>query len=219
MAAGKKTGKRSRKKSGATRKTEHKNSILSWAFMAVLLAAFVAFLIHLDQLPEQGETTTVKTQPKSEKKSDHKQKNTKEHQFDFYTVLPDREVEVIRPENTTAKYQATPKNAARPKASQTTSKTAKTTQTKPSVSKPVFSNQLYQLQVGAFKELSKADAMKARLAFLGVESNIQVIRNNQRNNSQPMYRVRVGPSTDQKKMEQVKAQLKAQNINTFMQKL
>ncbi len=215
MAAGKKTGKRSRKKSGATRKTEHKNSILSWAVMAVLLATFVAFLIHLDQLPEQGETTTVKTQAKFEKQSDHKQKNTKEHQFDFYTVLPDREVEVIRPENTTAKYRTAPKNTARPKSSQTVSKTAKTTQTKPSASKPVFSNQLYQLQVGAFKELSKADAMKARLAFLGVESNIQVIRNN----NQQMYRVRVGPSTDQKKMEQVKAQLKAQNINTFIQKL
>ncbi len=210
------TGKRSRKKSGATRKAEHKNSVLSWAVMAVLLAAFVAFLFHLDQLPEQGETTTVKTQQKSEKKSDHKQKNTKEHQFDFYTVLPDREVEVIRPESTTAKYRTAPKNAARPETSQAVSQT---TQTKQPASKPVFSNQLYQLQVGAFKELGKADAMKARLAFLGVESNIQVIRNNQRNNSQPMYRVRVGPSTDQKKMEQVKAQLKAQNINTFMQKL
>lgn len=216
MATGKKPGKRSRKKSGATRKTEKKNSLLSWAVMAVLLAAFVAFLIHLDQLPEQGETTIVKIQPKSEKKSDHKQKNTKEQQFDFYTVLPDREVEVIRPESTAAKYRAAPKNAARPKkTSQTSSKAAKTTQTHSPASKPIFSNQLYQLQVGAFKELSKADAMKARLAFLGVESNIQVIRNN----NQQMYRVRVGPSTDRKKMEQVKTQLKARNINTFMQKL
>ncbi len=215
MATGKKPGKRGRKKSGATRKTEKKNSVLSWAVMAVLLAAFVAFLIHLDQLPEQGETTTVKIQPKPEKKSDHKQENTKEHQFDFYTVLPDREVEVIRPESTTAKYRAASKNSARPKTSQTASKAAKTTQTQVPASKPVFSNQLYQLQVGAFKELSKADAMKARLAFLGVESNIQVIRNN----NQQMYRVRVGPSTDRKKMEQVKTQLKARNINTFMQKL
>ena len=219
MATGKKTGKRSRKKSGATRKTEQKNSIFSWLVMAVLLAAFVAFLIHLDQLPEPGQIPTVKNQPKSEKKLDNKQKTADKQEFDFYVVLPDREVEAIRPENTAARYQSAPENAARPKSSQASSKTAQTTQGKPSASKPVFSNQLYQLQVGAFNELSKADAMKARLAFLGVESNIQVIRNNQRNKNQPMYRVRVGPSTDRRKMEQVKAQLKAQNINTFMQKL
>ncbi len=211
MAAGK---KRARKKSGATRKTEQKNSLFSWALMAVLLAAFVAFLIHLDQLPEQGEATTVKTQPKfdrkSEKKSANKQKNTKEHEFDFYTVLPDREVEVVQPENSTARNKTVLKNTARPKPSPAATTATRTTQTK-----PVFSNQLYQLQVGAFKELSKADAMKARLALSGVESNIQVVRNN----NQTLYRVRVGPSTDQKKMEQIKARLKAQNINTFIQKL
>jgi len=74
---------------------------------------------------------------------------------------------------------------------------------------------LYQLQVGAFSELSKAEAMKARLAFLGVQSNIQVIQNK----GKKMYRVRVGPSTDSKKINQIKSQLKAQNINTFVQKI
>ena len=57
--------------------------------------------------------------------------------------------------------------------------------------------------------------MKARLAFLGVESNIQLIQNN----GQKMYRVRVGPSTDSHKIDQIKNQLKAKNINTFVQKI
>lgn len=198
--------KRARKKTGATRKAEQKNSFLSWAVMAVLLAAFVAFLIHLDQLPEQGKNAPIVIKSGADKKPDRKTPVKPKQEFDFYTVLPDREVEVIKPEKT--RVQVKPKSKLQVNQH---SKTVKTN----TASRQLPSNQLYQLQVGAFKELNKADAMKARLAFLGVESNIQVIRNN----NQPMYRVRVGPGTDYKKMEQVKAQLKAQNINTFMQKL
>ena len=74
---------------------------------------------------------------------------------------------------------------------------------------------LYQLQVGAFSDWSKADAMKGRLALLGVEPNIQVFQVK----GKKMYRVRIGPTTDMQRIERIKKQLKAQNIYTFIQKI
>ncbi len=201
--------KRARKKTGATRHTEKKNSLLSWVIMATLLAGFVAFLIHLDQLPEQQDNSQSADTGSTHKaaKNSKQQAKPKTPQFDFYTVLPDREVDVVEPQSN--------RHTSKPGVSSSKKAPVHKTTSKPASNIKPPSKQLYQLQVGAFKELNKADAMKARLAFLGVESNIQVIRNN----NQPMYRVRVGPSTDNRKMEHIKAQLKAQNINTFMQKL
>ena len=74
---------------------------------------------------------------------------------------------------------------------------------------------LYQLQVGAFKDLSKADTMKAQLALLGIESNIQMIDSQ----GQKIYKVRVGPSTNEQQIRRIQQQLKKNNISSFIQKL
>ena len=191
--------KRSNRKTGATRNSEQKSSGWSWMIMGLLVGLFVAFLVYLDKIPEQGNNVTASKKEQKTSKPETKEKKVrpKEHEFDFYTVLPDRKVEVTVDEGEPVK--------SKPKAQVKTQDNSPGTQ----------SAALYQLQVGAFKSLEKADAMKARLAFMGVESNIQVMQAS----GQKMYRVRVGPNSDAKKMEQIKAQLKSQNINTFMQKL
>ena len=191
--------KRSSRKSGATRNTEQQSSSLAWIFMGLLVGAFVVFLIYLDRMPEQNGATVSQQKDRntSQAPSNDRKNRPREHQFDFYTVLPDREVEVIEEDRTIGTEPVktpdnkTPERIASPK------------------------QVLYQLQVGAFKSLEKADAMKARLAFMGVESNIQVVQTD----SQKIYRVRVGPSTDNRKIEQIQAQLKSSNINSFIQKL
>jgi len=205
--------KRGKKKSGATRNAGQKSSGLSWMIMGLLVGLFVAFLVYLDKIPsQQDEQNSISAQDQNKAIKDNKsgtnaqqKSQPKEHQFDFYTVLPDREVETIAVEEAAVKKQVS-------KTSPITEAASVKSEDKKSATQSMA---LYQLQVGAFRELNKADAMKARLAFLGVESNIQVIHNN----GQKMYRVRVGPSTDSQKINQIKAQLKSQNINTFVQKL
>ncbi len=200
--------KRSKRKTGATRNSEQNFSTLSMLVIGVLVSAFVGFLVYLDKIPTDAKKSASTDVQASSKKS--KQQKPPKHEFDFYTVLPDREVEIIEVE------QRKPVKKVSPVQQKPPSITQKNPEKKPiAQARPLQSTSLYQLQVGAFKELSKADAMKARLAFLGVESNIQVIQNN----GQKLYRVRVGPSTDNKKMQRIKSQLKAKNINTFMQKL
>ena len=190
--------KRSSRKSGATRNTEQQSSSFAWIFMGLLVGAFVVFLIYLDRMPEQnGATVSQKKDRNTSQQSNDSKNRPREHQFDFYTVLPDREVEVIVEDRA---------NGAVP---------VKTPDNKTPESASSQKQVLYQLQVGAFKSLEKADAMKARLAFMGVESNIQVVQTD----SQKIYRVRVGPSTDNRKIEQIQAQLKSSNINSFIQKL
>jgi len=172
--------------------------------MGLLVGLFVAFLVYLDEIPTQGGKPDKLSKQEQEKNKPSAQEKAPppKHKFDFYTVLPDREVEVINvpaPKKTVVK-----KEPAKVSSSQQNRKVNR-----------VSSGALYQLQVGAFKELPKADTMKARLALLGVESNIQVMHVN----GQKMYRVRVGPSTDGQKINRMKEQLKAQNINAFVQKL
>ncbi|MDX2507279.1 MAG: SPOR domain-containing protein [Gammaproteobacteria bacterium] len=211
--------KRSKRKTGATRNTEQNSSGLTWIVMG-LLGLFVAFLWYLDKIPNQEGQQNTASQQGANKQSTAK--NTKKslppkHQFDFYTVLPDRKVEAIDlDEERTSRKAVTPNQTKQVSNSQLTKnqQVTGTNKVKEKVS-AAQSMSLYQLQVGAFRELSKADAMKAQIAFLGVESNIQVIHIK----GQKMYRVRVGPSTDSQKINRIKEQLKAQNINTFVQKL
>ena len=197
---------RSKKKTGATRNQEQSSSTLSVIVISILVASFVGFLIYLDKIPTEEEQATSIDKVTTTQKKDSNKSSPPKHQFDFYTVLPDREVKVVDVEDN--RIQHNTKN-------QPQKTTVKKVETKPKPKSKIDRNYLYQLQVGAFKELSKADAMKARLAFLGVESNIQLIQNN----GQKMYRVRVGPSTDSHKIDQIKNQLKAKNINTFVQKI
>lgn len=228
--------KHNKKKTGATRNAEKKTSVFKWLIISLLVGGFTAFLMHLDDIPVQDdEAAKIKQQDKNaqsgrQKLADKKSHNKKDKfHFEFYTELPEREVEsyVIEEEEplkrkpaavktvSTKKIQTTEaqSSAAKQKGSYTT-KPPQTAKTVSAVNK-ARSNMLYQLQVGAFSDWAKADAMKGRLALMGVEPNIQVFYANGRK----MYRVRVGPSTDEKKIERIKSQLKAQNINTFMQRL
>lgn len=195
---------RSKKKTGATRNQEQSSSKLSMVVVSILVASFVGFLVYLDKIPTEEQRAASNNKTSSTQKIESKKSSPPKHQFDFYTVLPDREVKVVNVEEKTVQKKSIAK-------SQQQNTTVKAVEPKPKID----STFLYQLQVGAFKELSKADAMKARLAFLGVESNIQLFQNN----GQKMYRVRVGPSTDSKKINQIQSQLKAKNINTFVQKI
>jgi len=215
--------KKSPKKTGATRNPPPGRSNWSWGLIGLSTGCFIAFLIYLDKIPvlenehiqesdRAEKKRTEKKQTLKEPKQKEKQKKQAHHQFEFYEVLPDRGVntqsnveprrEKIAPPQTTKtsiKPQSSPKSSPQP--------TAK--------DKKSSGLSLYQLQVGAFKDLAKADAMKAQLALMGVESNIQMINSQ----GQKIYKVRVGPSTSEQHIRRIQQQLKAKKISAFIQKL
>jgi len=123
--------------------------------------------------------------------SAHKEEKSTSHPakkrtFDFYTILPELEVVIDKDEDT-------PTNT-------------------PSKSLPAGK---YVLQVGSFKSSDEADSLKAQLALMGVETNIEVVKVNTIN----WHRVRVGPSTDIDQLQTTQTRLRIKDMDSILLKV
>ncbi len=134
-----------------------KVSLWRWMLITAIIISFVVFLVYLrsghkEITPAENlEVTANKTLTensalsKEEKKPEIKQ-GPQPPQFDFYTILPEKEV--IVPE-----YEI------------------KTRTREEHVGKAKEAH--YILQVGSFKTFKEAETLKAKLASMGMESTIQ----------------------------------------------
>jgi len=183
-----------------------------WLLSGLGIGLFIALIIYLDKQPEtdksfgdavQQELTKLKQKNNKQdsKKLEAKEikaTEKKEQKFNFYTLLP--ELEVLIPESETRPPDV--KNNA--------STSNKNTKNKiPNVKKQ------YVLQVGSFQNLSDAEKLKANLAFLGLEANIQHVTVNR----QSWHRVRTGPYQSKKQLYKNQKVLKKNNIHAISMEL
>lgn len=77
------------------------------------------------------------------------------------------------------------------------------------------SKNVYLLQAGSFRNHSDADALKAQLALLGVEANIETINTG----TEEWYRVRVGPFREVRELNSIRERLQQNRINTLLIKI
>ncbi len=125
-----------------------------WVSLLLLLGMFTAFVIFLDQkLVEDNESPAVETTRQSDDKP----------RIDFYTILPDRSVDIPLSEQDQQVID------------------------NPSINQSANANIV--LQVGSFQSAAEADSLKAQLAFLGFEADI----NSALVNDGTWYRVELGP--------------------------
>lgn len=119
--------------------------------------------------------------------------------FEFYTLLPEMEAAVSEPKLPPSRQQSKPppKELAEP-----------SPKPQPSPSKSI-SLEAYVIQAGSFRSYSQADKRKADLALMGVEAAIQTVTID---NSKTWHRVRVGPSTNLAKLQQIRQQLRENQI-------
>lgn len=101
--------------------------------------------------------------------------------FQFYDLLPD--AEVVVPEDTGPVGPGGPPPLERPGT--------------------------YVLQAGAFPNFAEADAVKARLALLGVEAEIQKVTVDERT----FHRVRVGPIENLDELNRLRTRLRANKVD------
>jgi len=179
----------------------------AWLLSGLAIGLFVAFIVYLDKQPEteknfgdavQHELKKLKQQgnKKDSKKVAAAQAvsvQKKEPKFNFYTILP--ELEVLIPESETRPPDT--KNNA-------------TTNNKNSGAK-----KQYVLQVGSFQNLGDAEKLKANLAFLGLEANIQHVTVNR----QAWHRVRTGPYQNKQQLYKNQKLLKKNNISAISMEL
>ncbi|MBL1141945.1 MAG: hypothetical protein HND53_07945 [Proteobacteria bacterium] len=156
----------------------------------------VAVIVYFYEHNATIETTNplLVTESSAEKvaeKNDESIAQLPEPQFDFYKILPSKEVNIsewesVEEEDVTANDK---KNQ-----------------------EPV----MFVLQVGSFKQFESADEIKAKLALMGVTADIQrVVINGQ----DVRHRVRVGPYKNTDKLQQARDRLLANDLDFMLLKL
>jgi len=123
-----------------------------WMLITALIISFVVFLVYLRSTGSKQITPqpAIPTQPEEAKveapKPEKKPEGPVLPQFDFYTILPEKEVIVPDHEiNTRAREERVGQ-----------AKTAS-----------------YILQAGSFREFKDADSLRAKLALMGIESKVE----------------------------------------------
>ena len=137
-----------------------------WAFLLLMLLSFVAFILFLDQkiVSSGAENKGQQQTGGSENKPT----------IDFYSVLPQREVEIPISEEDREAIE------------------------NPSINKEAVDQSI--LQVGSFQSADEADSLKAQLAFLGLEASVKsaVV------NDQTWHRVQLGPFASETSLSRAK---------------
>lgn len=136
----------------------HNIGIWKWMLITALIILFVVFLAYLrmtgpseeNRQAETSEHKSAKTDPKKpgvadkqETKADNKPKPP---HFEFYTILPDKEVVVPEYE---IKTRTREERVGKAKESR------------------------YIMQAGSFKTFKEADQLRAKLALMGIESKVE----------------------------------------------
>jgi cell division protein FtsN len=144
-----------------------KSSPWVWISLGLIIALFVAFVLFLDQ-------KIVKT-TRHPVASEKQQTQDNKPIFDFYTVLPERAVDIPEPDLSNSKPNG---------------KAAGTGDNKVQ----------FILQAGSFLKQADAEKVKAELAFLGLQSVVSPADVN----GVMHYRVELGPYVDDGSYSQVK---------------
>ena len=171
-----------------------------WLLIGLMLGLIAALAVYLYvRSDSKTETNAVeqaakqKAKPAAKKKAPPSKPQVAEKpRFDFYRLLPEREL--IIPDEQIAKIQ-----------------TKKTTPI-PDIDK----SGNYVLQAGAFKTFKQADQLKARLALIGVEAKIETVKIN---DAVVWHRVRVGPFDKLEKVNTVRHRLQDNDIATVVLKV
>ena len=135
--------------------------------------------------------------------------SAKKPSFDFYQVLPGKEV-VIPDAELSAKAKAESQTPA-PPAAPSGGVAVASTRVAPAQVGSAIGTGGYLLQVGAFPDDAKAQAAKAKLALQGFVAHVQKVQIGR----QTWYRVRLGPYASAAQLEKVKQQLNGAGISAI----
>ncbi len=161
-----------------------------WLLIVLLIGLFAWFLSFLGGSEPQGTVTELPVRPQQKparKNSPAGQAVEKAVQprFDFYTILPEKEVLVPDYEIKTRKRAERVGKAK---------------------------DTLYVLQAGSFRNYKDADSLKARLALMGIESNIEVAEVG----STRWNRIKIGPFRKMSTVDRIRKRLRQNNIDVVV---
>jgi cell division protein FtsN len=184
-------------RAGSKKKSRGSSSCSIWFFSGAVAGAFVMGLLWLKLGGDLGNAPVPGvTKPRP---SITKPKNTApKPSFEFYTILP--EMEVVIPDEELVSPDKRDDAAAKHE----------------TASPAVKEGEDYILQMGSFRRFEDADRMKAKLALIGIEADIQKVSINNRDT---YHRVRSGPYHSQRELNNARRLAKKNNIASLVIRL
>ncbi len=171
-----------------------------WLLAGLVIGGFISFLVYLKMglqpTNEAPKAIEHQTAPAKKPVTPRVQTEPEEERFKFYDILPKRTVEV-------------PADNVAP----TTQRSLPRKEVEATTATPKAHDYRYLLQAGSFYRYKDADKRKASLALLGVEAKIQAVRTR---DNKSLYRVRIGPYKNIKKVNEIEKLLKRNNIKTLL---
>jgi cell division protein FtsN len=144
-------------------------------------------------------------------------KPTAKPRFDFHHILPEMEV-VVSDEELSAPAAPPPKPPPeRQKQSPQPPKPEpqQATKTEKQKAKPAADGSSYLVQVASFRQASDAERLKAKLALLGVQANVQQVTVN----GKAYHRVRTGPYQGKQEVNKTRSLLSSNGLDSIAIKL
>jgi cell division protein FtsN len=192
MAQAKKTAR------GASRSpTRHglpASLLLGTGFIAGVVCSLLVYTAMGKQAGIEEKAATAKTLAEAKTQADRKEVTTNT-KFDFFTLLPEREV-IVTDERPISKAEPKP---------------AKDNGQAP-VSTPDTSVEKYILQAGSFRQNADADRRRAQILLLGLDAKVEsVVANGDR-----WHRVYVGPFQSHNTLSDARSKLINESIDTLV---
>jgi cell division septation protein DedD len=123
-------------------------------------------------------------------------------QFDFYTMLPEKEVVVPEHEIVTRSHEERPVPPAVP----VDSTTAVETET------PTKSTMSYMMQAGSFKNITDAEKMRTNLESMGIEARVERAKVGE----VVWHRIKMGPYTQMTSVSAIRARLRQSGVDVIV---
>ena len=184
---------------GKARKTPRKTrkkaprSVPPWLWLATGVCAglLVSFLFHLGTLPQ--DPASASTDTKTERADTGNEDGV---EFNFYTLLPQREV-LVSSDQQPSRAKPKPKNSEN-----------KSPEKSP---QPGYH---YYLQAGSFQHREEAEKRRIQLILLDMDANIEKVKHQ----GKSWYRVQSGPYMSTAQLATVQGKLSGEGIDTLVTK-
>ncbi len=199
------------------------SGILTFAAGLITGLCVVIVMYLLDTIPDLDRLETqpnspppalieepAESEPEQPEKASEPEQSTGP-KFDFYTILPEMEVSV--PE-----WEASPPPlpSESPAEPETEAEAAAEAEPEDSPPAPPVEDDRYILQIGSFRQPDEADRVKAKLALLGLNTEIQRVVID---GGDVWHRVRAGPYQNAEALNQARQRLIDNNIDFMLLKL
>lgn len=200
--------------------TGNRNPFIWW-LTGLGMGLLIALLVHLEHTrpdPDVSASMADNTAPTGDEPG--------QPRFEFYRLLSEQEVEVAGRtsvgtdngvENPGALPLADEENASIASSTQTrTADAPSPTTTSPSLLQPATvasDSARYLLQAGSFRQQQDADTLRANLALLGIDARIEQV---ELPGGETWHRVRIGPFTSLAGVNEVRARMASQQIDSII---